>query len=422
MRFSVDALSILRPLARGRIAILWSGVAISAVGDEFYNVAVIWLAVGLVGAGAGYLAACQCVAVVVAALLASAVADGWDRRRAMIGADLFRAAVALIPVALWFHSDLTVWHLIPVIVLISGAKAFFDPALQAAIPSLAKDRALFQSTNGLFDATRRLARVTGPALIVIAGTAVPLIHYFTINALTFFASALCVALVLNRVPAATTTQMKPASPHGASNGIAAVFTAIKGHRLLQLALVAHAVASGAWYLSIILGLALRVRTELHLEISAYGLLIAAYGIGNLLATIAVTALQIRHAAFFMFAGRLVAGAGYIGLGLSGTLPEMMAWAAIAAVGAPMSNIPFLNILQADFSQSDIGRLYRLRMVAECGGIAAILTIAPTLLSLLTTANVIALCGLSVGFVGLIGMMFAARLDRAGRPISQNQTS
>ena len=50
---------MLRGLRKRAIALLWGGQALSAIGDEIYRVALIWLAVGLVGADAGYLAAAR---------------------------------------------------------------------------------------------------------------------------------------------------------------------------------------------------------------------------------------------------------------------------------------------------------------------------------------------------------------------------
>jgi hypothetical protein len=50
---------MLMALRERSIALLWSGQALSATGDEIYRVTLIWLAVGLIGEDAGYLAAAQ---------------------------------------------------------------------------------------------------------------------------------------------------------------------------------------------------------------------------------------------------------------------------------------------------------------------------------------------------------------------------
>ena len=68
-------MQILRPLTQTNIALVWSGVVISAIGDEFYNVAILWVAVTYLGTKAGLLVAFQCGIVLAAGLLAGAWAE-----------------------------------------------------------------------------------------------------------------------------------------------------------------------------------------------------------------------------------------------------------------------------------------------------------------------------------------------------------
>ena len=88
---------MLKALRRRGIALLWGGQALSAVGDEIYRVALIWLAVGLIGERAGYLAAAQLLALFFLSLLGGHWADEWDHRRTMIAADLSRGLIVLLP-------------------------------------------------------------------------------------------------------------------------------------------------------------------------------------------------------------------------------------------------------------------------------------------------------------------------------------
>lgn len=404
-------MSILKPLANRRIALVWGGVVISAIGDEFYSVAVLWLAIGMLGPDAGYLVAGQCIAVLLAGLFAGIWVEDWDRRRTMIGIDVLRAGSCLIPVIAASLFAPSIWYLVPVIIIVSGAKPIVDPALQASLRTLAADRQLFQATNGLFDATRRIARVSGPGLIALVGGAIPILHFFTLDAVSFLLSATAVALALHS-PRPT---IRPVDASGLRqrvwNGVAGGFRAVRHHYLMQLALWAHGVASGAWYVAVILCVALKVQSELQLGVGAYGMIIAAYGVGNLLATIAVASLKFSQQGVFLFSGRLVAAVGYLGLGTAQSVEGMMAWTALAAMGAPISNIPFLNILQTDFAPDDIARVYRLRMVVEWGTIAVALILSTALIQAMGISRVIGLAGIAVGLVGIVGMALAYRLDR-----------
>ena len=88
----------LAPLANGPLARLWAGQSLSAIGDQLMRMAVIWLSVQLAGAGAGFVASAESAAVLVTALFAGAWTERWDPRRTMIGADLVRAVLCMLPV------------------------------------------------------------------------------------------------------------------------------------------------------------------------------------------------------------------------------------------------------------------------------------------------------------------------------------
>ncbi|WP_040850233.1 hypothetical protein, partial [Nitrospirillum viridazoti] len=89
---------LLKPLAHGPIARLWGALSLSAVGDQLHQMALVWLAVGLVGPDTGYVAAADTVALMTVALLAGAWVERWDQGSVMMAADLARAGLAAVPV------------------------------------------------------------------------------------------------------------------------------------------------------------------------------------------------------------------------------------------------------------------------------------------------------------------------------------
>src|ERR1700693_279255 len=93
-------MSILPPLRRRPVALIWSGLALAAIGDQLYAIALVWIAVRLLGERSRYLPALQTDAVLTAALFGGIWADRWDHRRTMIVADLSRAGAILGFVAL----------------------------------------------------------------------------------------------------------------------------------------------------------------------------------------------------------------------------------------------------------------------------------------------------------------------------------
>ena len=92
---------LLRPLRDPALALLWGGLAASAVGDQLFAVVLAWIAVGVLGTAAGYLTAMQAAVVLTTALLGGRWADRRGHRRLMIAADLGRATVLAGLIAAW---------------------------------------------------------------------------------------------------------------------------------------------------------------------------------------------------------------------------------------------------------------------------------------------------------------------------------
>ena len=185
---------LLRPLGIRRVGLLWGGLTLSAVGDQLYAVALVWVAVGVFGPAAGYLSALQAACGMLAALLAGRWADRWDQRRAMAGADGVRAAVLLGLVGLVAGRGAARrrWRSRVAIVVLAAGEAVFRPALAATLPGLLPDRALLPAANALFDTTERSARLLGPGLVGVLAGALPVVHFFSLDAATFLLSALAI--------------------------------------------------------------------------------------------------------------------------------------------------------------------------------------------------------------------------------------
>src|SRR5947209_3527181 len=140
-------MKLLLALKTRSLRLLWGGQVFSAVGDELYGIALVWLAADLIGTRAGYLLAVQALAVLLTSLFGGIWADRWDHRRTLVGVDLFRGfAVLLLPAASCF-GRLSIWLLVPVAIVVSGLKALFDPALRSCLPRLAEDEETLHATN-----------------------------------------------------------------------------------------------------------------------------------------------------------------------------------------------------------------------------------------------------------------------------------
>jgi MFS transporter, DHA3 family, macrolide efflux protein len=91
-------------LTQRRLFVLWIGQVLSAIGDQLFIVAAVWLAVQMAGRSAALVAAANFTAALVFGLLGGVYADRLNRRTVMIVVDLVRAAAVLtLPVAYYYR-------------------------------------------------------------------------------------------------------------------------------------------------------------------------------------------------------------------------------------------------------------------------------------------------------------------------------
>ena len=392
---------LLSALADTRVRRLWSGQALSAVGDEVYNIAMVWFAAEMIGLSAGYLSAVQAASVFTFSLIGGLWADHTDHRRVMIAVDLVRGgAVLILPVIAWF-TPLTLWMLVPVAITVSSLSAFFNPALSAYLPEIIDEPELLRASNALMETTGRLARNLGPGVVGALSAFIPLVHYFTIVALSFFSSAWSVSGVHAKAPAHRSTS----SSTGVWSGLLA------GHRLtcsqptVAYVIFTGGIAGAGWLFVFPLGMALHVRAQLPADVGALGLLVFAYGIGNLSSNILISGFAFARPARWMFLGRLFSGVGFMLFSGATTLPQMMACCALTAVGGPVADLGFINLLQKYFRDADLARVLRYGMALAYGGLLVLLLLSPQLFSWFSVSKVIFSCAVVIFVCGAAGFVF-----------------
>jgi hypothetical protein len=413
---------IVRPLRDRAVAALWAGLATSAIGDQLYAVALSWIAVSVFGAAAGYLTAFQAVVVLVTAIFCGRWADRRRHQTVMIAADLARAMVLILLVTIWVtFGRPPAWGLVLAVLVLAAGQVFFRPALQATLPNLIVDRAMLPATNALLDSTERIARLLGPGIVALLAGLLPLMHFLTLDAATFVISATAVMLVgrLGRL-----VRSPLPARDGTLAGMTRGFRAMSRHPLLAYILLSSGVLNGAWYAAMFLGLPLAIDTlgiagPGGTGLGAFGLVIACYGSTNLLATLVVGSRELpSRPARMMCSGNMTVGLGILLLGVViasplpsiALLPGLMAAAALAAIGGPMSDITIATLRQTLLPVNDIAAAMRAYMIVANVGLLAAMLAAPPLLNRCGTAPVVVACGLLILVVGLGGLL---RLNRVG---------
>ena len=401
------------------MALLWGGLALSSVGDQAYAVAFTWIAVEAFGPAAGWLAAVGPLMVLLTLTFGGRLADGWAPLQAMLGADIVRAAALLGVVAAWSVSGApSPVALVAAVALLGAGQAVFRPALQAVIPALVPERAALPAANALLDATERIARLIGPAMVGALVLVVPIRHMLTIDAGSFLTSAAALLLIQRhtRLAAAQSSSSVASSGHMLASMLHGVH-AVRRHRLLGFVLAATGLLNGAWYAVFFLIMPLMIARNGLVGpggsgVAAYGTVISAYGCTNLLANLVIGSRPMpSRPGRQIFIGNLIMGAGIgalamieaAGLPRAALLPAYAGIAAFCAVGGPMQDIPIAVLTQTELPRADIQAATRAFIAASQGGLLFGLVVAPALLGLLPLPLVVALCGAPILAFGVVGL-------------------
>ena len=194
-------LSVLR---HRNFALLWSGQAISALGDALFAIAEIWLVLQLTGS-----AVAMGTAVILTQLprlalmmIGGVSVDRYNRQMMMLISDLIRGVVVLAFGFLVATNQIELWHVYVLAIIFGVVSAFFQPAQTAVIPNLVPREAL-TAASALSQLTMQMAQVFGPLLggILIAVPAIGIAGVCYLNAASFLIGALGIAFL--KIPAAT---------------------------------------------------------------------------------------------------------------------------------------------------------------------------------------------------------------------------
>lgn len=388
------------------ISRLWAGQALSSIGDEIYRVGLTWLAVGLLGPDTGLLNAGAAAALMILSFVGGRWADRWEPLRTMVRIDLIRAGVVLLPVIVSLFRPVPLALLVAVALTLAALGAFFDPALQSTLPHFAREPRLLRSTNGLMSTTIRLARMVGPMLVGLLSNLVPMIHFFTLDAVSFIASAWSVHSIGQRLPA-------PAASHERLpsfwQSISAGFRTVSAEPGMPFVFWLKALTGGTWNLAFALGIALLVQQLAPGSARSFGLVVACYGAGNFLGALYFGNHSRPDPARLMFSGYALFGIGFIFLGCAPTIPWMMAAGVFSGFAGPMNELAFSDTIQSRFPANEISRVVRLRMAVETLSTLIFTGISPLLFRTLGPRGTIVFCGLTWVGSGALGFL---RLRRA----------
>jgi len=256
---------------------------------------------------------------------------------------------------------------------------------------------------------------------LLAGV-LPVVHFFTLDAATFLASALGV-LGIGRIGADPRITGAKRSRESLWAGIGRGLRATRRDPVLRYSLSVAGLVYGTYYAVFFLAMPLVVARHAikgigaGTELGAYGLIIASYGSTNLLSTLIVSSRDMPlKPARSIFGGNLITGAGMCLMGLVGILPfkpdhrlaAYCAASAFSALGGPMKDVPLTTLRQMLVPAADFGASMRATLIVSVIGLLIAMLLMPRLCNEIGPDAVVVVCGACWIGMGAIGLQrFAA---------------
>jgi hypothetical protein len=177
-------------------ALLFTGQAVSSLGDRLVPVALAFAVLDITGSvtDLGLVLAAQTVPLVLLVLVGGVWADRLPRHRVMLGSDLVRAVAQGLSAAIVLSGSARIWELAALQAIYGTAEAFFGPASRVVVAQTV-DHDELQEANALIGLSAELTSVAGPALAGVIVVAASAGWALAIDAATFVVSAVCLALL-----------------------------------------------------------------------------------------------------------------------------------------------------------------------------------------------------------------------------------
>ncbi len=356
------ALSPLRyPVFRG----VWTASLLSNLGGLIQAVGAAWLMLSIAPSAdmVALVQASVALPIVLLSVIAGAAADNLDRRKVMLGAQLFMLAVSVALAACAWSGLITPWLLLLFTFMIGCGMAFNAPAWQASVgdmvPRPELPGAVALNSMG-FNIARSAGPAIGGAIVAAAGVAAA----FAVNA----ASYVALIVVLTRWRPPPNPQPLPRETLGIA--VAAGIRYVAMSPAIRTVLARSAVfCIGASAVLALMPLVAKFRVDGGPL--TYGLLLGAFGVGAVAGAVANARLRrawstesiVRWASLGFAVAAAVAG-------LSTQLLATMAVLLLAGAGWMLALATFNVSVQLSAPRWVVARALSLYQVAAFGGIAA----------------------------------------------------
>ena len=379
--------------------LLWGGCLISSLGSWLLVLAVPAHILAITGSlrDTGLTLAAQYLPQLALGPVAGTIADGWDRRRLLIGANLFCAGA--VAVMLLGTSPGRYWVLYAALIAESCGTVLYAPALQAHTPAIVGTGPLLSSANSLTSASGGIVRlIGGPLGGVLLG----------VCGIRWLICADVISYLLAAAAMFMTSRSGRGHPDRTAVVRAVARDLIAGTRVLR----AHPVARALLPVAVIFATANASLSAVLIPFGVQrlgggehtGLLLCCLGAGFLIGAPVIRASLDRAQPRNLLTASLAATAGgYFLLFTSSSLATALPAAAAVAMSGSMSLAIQQTVLQRVIQGAALGRVSAVFLTGEAaatltGSVAGpFLAQAAHLMALATSASLVTLTAAALAF-------------------------
>lgn len=329
--------------------LLWTGQALSGIGDSMVWIASAFAVIRLTGSAAdlGLVLAAGTIPRVGLGLAAGVWADRLPRNVVMRASDLLRALSQGLVAADLLTGHARIWHLAVAAAVYGAATAFFNPALGGLVPDTVS-RGRLQQANALIGLTRSGLGVAGPGLSGALVAAFGPGWVYAIDAASFVGSAACLSL-LAIPPAVAQAQRQRFFAE-----LAAGWRIVVAHSWIWATLIAFAV--GNFFIACTLVLGPIVSEERLGGAATWGF----FGMGMSAGSLAGAALSLRvrprRPLTFACLITCLNAVPALLFAIPATVPAILAAAVFAGLGLQLSNTLWETVLQQQVPRASRSRV------------------------------------------------------------------
>ena len=383
------------------IMLLWLGHIISHAGDAIYQISLPWLILELTGSktSTSLVAVSVYLPAVLFSLMAGVIGDRFDRRGVMIFSDGARMLFVGSLVAYLLNGGTNPFIIGTFAFTVSTFGTLFYPARDALIPSLVKPEQL-TSTNAFISTSGQLAHLSGPVLAGALFAWVGLNHLFTIDAVSFSVSMICIALISKKH--ITIQQEKEPATHMHQLKEGLQFVRKKGDLagLITLTAVNNLFIMGP----AMVGTPIFVREVLNLDFGAYAMIEAHMAGGMLAGTLFIWRFGKKiNRSRVLFWGMVLDGLTYSLLYYIGNYEATKILLFIHGIGIPMITVSRTTIIQSVVPDRLRGRIFSMVSMAVIGFTALSSGLVGPLAEVVPISTIFLVIGVGAALCGVIGL-------------------